>query len=187
MPRKTWKPSAAASSSAGFNEAAARCRGKQGPFNRPFAGLRGFNEAAARCRGKRVAPARLRGRPGASMRPRPDAAENRSCSSPAPRACGCFNEAAARCRGKPGTRAGNGRAQRGFNEAAARCRGKRRVGARLRPAGGRFNEAAARCRGKHPDRGFGRRAGGGASMRPRPDAAENLLPAGVHAGRGVLQ
>ena len=37
----------------------------------------------------------------ASMRPRPDAAENR-CGTPASRArAGRFNEAAARCRGKP--------------------------------------------------------------------------------------
>ena len=36
-----------------------------------------------------------------------------------------------------------------------------------------FNEAAARCRGKRKHRSAG--AGGlrGASMRPRPDAAEN--------------
>ena len=39
------------------------------------------------------------------------------------------------------------------------------------PAG--FNEAAARCRGKHPGGGLHERAGV-ASMRPRPDAAENL-------------
>ena len=39
---------------------------------------------------------------------------------------------------------------------------------------GRFNEAAARCRGKRPQR---MPLGGGvnASMRPRPDAAENIL------------
>ena len=39
----------------------------------------------------------------------------------------------------------------------------------------RFNEAAARCRGKHRlvDRVA---AGGAASMRPRPDAAENPAP-----------
>ena len=37
----------------------------------------------------------------ASMRPRPDAAENgEKISVPVPR-CVCFNEAAARCRGKP--------------------------------------------------------------------------------------
>ena len=39
--------------------------------------LRGrFNEAAARCRGKQVEAARADGARAASMRPRPDAAEN---------------------------------------------------------------------------------------------------------------
>ena len=38
----------------------------------------------------------------ASMRPRPDAAENPGLSSGAPRSPPCFNEAAARCRGKHG-------------------------------------------------------------------------------------
>ena len=38
--------------------------------------VRGFNEAAARCRGKRTFHRRLDRRPIASMRPRPDAAEN---------------------------------------------------------------------------------------------------------------
>ena len=60
-----------------------------------------FNEAAARCRGKRASTADLSAGLYASMRPRPDAAEN--AGSPAPRrpARWCFNEAAARCRGKP--------------------------------------------------------------------------------------
>ena len=61
----------------GFNEAAARCRGKRGKFRPPRPCGRRFNEAAARCRGKR---ARGNGAPNrvepASMRPRPDAAEN---------------------------------------------------------------------------------------------------------------
>ena len=61
----------------------------------------------------------------ASMRPRPDAAENRPRGIEARRAERRFNEAAARCRGKPR----NGTAEpscmvTGFNEAAARCRGK---------------------------------------------------------------
>ena len=38
----------------------------------------------------------------------------------------------------------------------------------------RFNEAAARCRGKRELRGAVLSAAGQASMRPRPDAAENL-------------
>ena len=60
-----------------------------------------FNEAAARCRGKLTAVQQDSQQPtAASMRPRPDAAENmpfRIRSSAAPDR---FNEAAARCRGK---------------------------------------------------------------------------------------
>ena len=61
-----------------------------------------FNEAAARCRGKPAARA-LRGQPEpeASMRPRPDAAENPPRRFDAGSGSCCFNEAAARCRGKP--------------------------------------------------------------------------------------
>ena len=40
-------------------------------------------------------------RPLASMRPRPDAAENGISTGGATPGWGCFNEAAARCRGKP--------------------------------------------------------------------------------------
>ena len=134
----------------------------------------------------------------ASMRPRPDAAENRRAR---PRHAACarrFNEAAARCRGKPAPSirmsairvfasmrprpdaAENGRPRLRrnewpgcFNEAAARCRGKlsRRSEAKSSPC--RFNEAAARCRGKRDMEEEEWRYGGGASMRPRPDAAEN--------------
>ena len=86
-----------------------------------------------------------------------------------------FNEAAARCRGKlvPGL-VGVGGGTR-FNEAAARCRGKRGGGsANAWTSCASFNEAAARCRGKHPLRGLAeRRRARAASMRPRPDAAEN--------------
>ena len=60
----------------------------------------------------------------ASMRPRPDAAENRAAGPRATRRSAGFNEAAARCRGKL-RRPGRGRTRRPcFNEAAARCRGK---------------------------------------------------------------
>ena len=126
-------------------------------------------DAAENCRmGRR----RRRRRP-ASMRPRPDAAENRGRSPPSG-PCGCrFNEAAARCRGKRDAAARQSLSRRPrFNEAAARCRGKQhhRRG-RPRPAGG-FNEAAARCRGKRRGCGSALRSRG-ASMRPRPDAAEN--------------
>ena len=41
---------------------------------------------------------------------------------------------------------------------------------------GRFNEAAARCRGKPPAALLAARDSHRASMRPRPDAAENLHP-----------
>ena len=78
MPRKTPLDFDFRSRShSGFNEAAARCRGKlpRGIRSPPYP--RRFNEAAARCRGKRV---RSRAPGGWSSR--------------------CFNEAAARCRGK---------------------------------------------------------------------------------------
>ena len=140
----------------------------------------------------------LRDRPDpASMRPRPDAAENpRFVCVVCGRSWG-FNEAAARCRGKHGGLDGSDRPARGFNEAAARCRGKRRRVRSPATFPPRFNEAAARCRGKRPRRGDrrrprrrfneaaarcrGKRRGGHvgrlplrpASMRPRPDAAEN--------------
>ena len=61
-----------------------------------------------------------------------------------------------------------------FNEAAARCRGKLRMPAGEDSVHSRFNEAAARCRGKRKD-AVARRRRQRASMRPRPDAAENSL------------
>ena len=110
-----------------FNEAAARCRGKRaadGHRARPEAR---FNEAAARCRGKLGRGGDVEPRSAASMRPRPDAAENGGPGWRSPRSApASFNEAAARCRGKrpaadcpPGSRSSCS-----FNEAAARCRGK---------------------------------------------------------------
>ena len=113
---------------AGFNEAAARCRGKthalqRGSFGDALASMRPRPDAAekrVRCQdaGGARAAASMRPRPdaaeklmqtaipacphGASMRPRPDAAEKRrrdeACRDP----YRCFNEAAARCRGKTG-------------------------------------------------------------------------------------
>ena len=109
----------------------------------------------------------------ASMRPRPDAAENgHSAMGRGSRACR-FNEAAARCRGKRGARRRSdpiqGASMRPRPDAAENGRGRAELGRGSR----RFNEAAARCRGKLP-RGRGRgRLGCDASMRPRPDAAEN--------------
>ena len=138
----------------GFNEAAARCRGKTrghaGGARRPRpASMRPRPDAAEKLAWPRL-PESLR--PLASMRPRPDAAEKPRCGT-ARGACSVrFNEAAARCRGKTFGRPPPLGSGRGFNEAAARCRGKTR---RCRVAGRvagvpsfRFNEAAARCRGK---------------------------------------
>ena len=84
-----------------------------------------------------------------------------------------FNEAAARCRGKQTLCVPYGTPRPGFNEAAARCRGKRPPAAHLERPGGRFNEAAARCRGKRRPERERPRTRAQASMRPRPDAAEN--------------
>ena len=84
----------------------------------------------------------------ASMRPRPDAAENGPGRLPERVLFLGFNEAAARCRGKLNSPGGHAGDRTRFNEAAARCRGKRlRDGRRSGPLL-RFNEAAARCRGK---------------------------------------
>ena len=100
MPRKTAIWSKVSGAVSGFNEAAARCRGKRlpGGDGRPHGPDR-FNEAAARCRGKLGAGHTTRSPSRASMRPRPDAAENQSRRRE-PAAPGSFNEAAARCRGK---------------------------------------------------------------------------------------
>ena len=77
MPRKTWSSLRDRTRrGASFNEAAARCRGKPGGAAR-----------RARCRR-------------ASMRPRPDAAENFRLFDYERDGTLRFNEAAARCRGK---------------------------------------------------------------------------------------
>ena len=110
---------------------------------------RGFNEAAARCRGKLTVPGDVGPAGAASMRPRPDAAENDDPPAPAAADDTRFNEAAARCRGKLSSPTRSPARRRSFNEAAARCRGKLWLVA----------EQAAE--------------GEVASMRPRPDAAEN--------------
>ena len=139
----------------------------------------------------------------ASMRPRPDAAENKrrrrvrpgqwsACFNEAaarcrgkpapfgtmvPDCCG-FNEAAARCRGKPAAATRTPpRPPRRFNEAAARCRGKPGLIIFFLPRQPGFNEAAARCRGKLDQGGSRELVPVAASMRPRPDAAENSTPA----------
>ena len=62
-----------------------------------------------------------------------------------------------------------------FNEAAARCRGKPSMAVLSGAARAeRFNEAAARCRGKPRSVAEDLGSAAHASMRPRPDAAENL-------------
>ena len=108
----------------------------------------------------------------ASMRPRPDAAENnddrnaldrRTAASMRPRPDAAENGVSARCFAAGGTR---------FNEAAARCRGKPALRQRLddrRPASMRPRPDAAENLRRVAAGRFRVRA----SMRPRPDAAEN--------------
>ena len=75
-----------------------------------------------------------------------------------------------------------------FNEAAARCRGKPTSAPRLRPGRPRFNEAAARCRGKRKRSQTIPAGDQAASMRPRPDAAENVPPKALfHPRQAGLQ
>ena len=102
MPRKTralarrWSAARAR-----FNEAAARCRGKRRGGGQPghaaHASMRPRPDAAENSGRRSAATVRDR----ASMRPRPDAAENeRSLLLASPAMIASFNEAAARCRGK---------------------------------------------------------------------------------------
>ena len=136
----------------------------------------GFNEAAARCRGKRAGdhalPRRLAA-PRASMRPRPDAAENRhllrvlrpgSLASMRPRPDAAENPGAFARDGRRGAASMRPRPDAAENElqaAALRVRhgasmrprpdAAENTRCRRRPRSGparRFNEAAARCRGK---------------------------------------
>ena len=106
MPRKTsGGQRKGGSRPRSFNEAAARCRGKRSPPRTPASSAEGFNEAAARCRGKRrMAKLYYLQFQYASMRPRPDAAENFQGEGQWRSSDRCFNEAAARCRGKRGLR-----------------------------------------------------------------------------------
>ena len=126
MPRKTSsRAAAAASATPRFNEAAARCRGKQPDpaFGRAEhrASMRPRPDAA-----ENVAGAVLRDEHGgASMRPRPDAAENYRVNAL------CAAAGVASMRPRPDAAENSmrrasvqGRHER-FNEAAARCRGKR--------------------------------------------------------------
>ena len=138
------------------------------------ASMRPRPDAAENRRGLHIS---IQGGATASMRPRPDAAENLPRRRTARRGCRRFNEAAARCRGKPRAAPGGPRRLRRFNEAAARCRGK--------PHGAVDDDAetlAASMRPR-PDAAENRPnpvvwspPADAASMRPRPDAAENPLP-----------
>ena len=175
MPRKTAICAAQPASPAGFNEAAARCRGKRAHTYPAAEDREGFNEAAARCRGKRFKfVGRGRGAGPASMRPRPDAAENllfevrphqRRSASMRPRPDAAENahpgqDLAAGSRASMRPRPDAAENSRGvarsvfgvprFNEAAARCRGKRNNARSFEGGFDGFNEAAARCRGKLP-------------------------------------
>ena len=100
----------------------------------------------------------------ASMRPRPDAAENFSAQL---LSCATW---IASMRPRPDAAENRG--------APTSTLDRRRRG---------FNEAAARCRGKPGGRGRGERRAD-ASMRPRPDAAENVITsANVPASPSPLQ
>ena len=102
----------------------------------------------------------------ASMRPRPDAAENHVPAAERRRGHWRFNEAAARCRGKP-----DGRADRRQGVLAASMR--------PRPDAAENNRVRRRRRGAER-----------ASMRPRPDAAENarrLRAKGLEAARASMR
>ena len=88
MPRKTPPPVRLfrRGTTGRFNEAAARCRGKLSEIVRgcaasPAASMRPRPDAAENPHRDR---ARAVGRAGASMRPRPDAAENRLHRAPVP-------------------------------------------------------------------------------------------------------
>ena len=204
MPRKTWPASGPRKPATGFNEAAARCRGKRRPLRPGARGRGGFNEAAARCRGKRLRRVRLGpDHARASMRPRPDAAENSRLqvrrflpprASMRPRPDAAENHRVARIRirdsgasmrprpdaAENGERRrvgglGGGASMRPRPDAAENSVSP--LGLMLRPCC--FNEAAARCRGKRHHR-RARPCGASASMRPRPDAAENARCRGCH-------
>ena len=84
-----------------------------------------------------------------SMRPRPDAAENRVPPAPAVNRAPAFNEAAARCRGKPHwTRIWRGSRRRPSMRPRPDAAENHQIAAPLIPLPRAFNEAAARCRGK---------------------------------------
>ena len=101
MPRKTLMTDTERRRQRRFNEAAARCRGKLRPRRRTAAveaaSMRPRPDAAENQRGRAEI---LTDRALASMRPRPDAAENAGDDLERDLGGRRFNEAAARCRGK---------------------------------------------------------------------------------------
>ena len=99
----------------------------------------------------------------ASMRPRPDAAEN-----PLPDRMG---DRTGRASMRPRPDAAENDRSATYGYAVGDC----------------FNEAAARCRGKLPARAQTGLLLLGASMRPRPDAAENIRPSSKLPASSGLQ
>ena len=108
----------------------------------------------------------------ASMRPRPDAAENVHDHGDQRGGAGCFNEAAARCRGKPG----DDGVSPAWQDASMRPRPDAAENSIQQAEGYWRRMASMRPRpdaAENVDGGGGDRAAAVASMRPRPDAAEN--------------
>ena len=125
MPRKTRGFVGRGAARRRFNEAAARCRGKLPRLGRLAAALGASMRPRPDAAENAAAALQVAGQVRASMRPRPDAAENARRGAGAARRAPRFNEAAARCRGKLlETGPAPAVVQTGFNEAAARCRGK---------------------------------------------------------------
>ena len=173
MPRKTIPCLATRVKGDSFNEAAARCHGKQ-PAAPPAEGER---QASMRPRPDATenfrAGTSLYRRLTASMRPRPDATENGGAPAPQrpdpvasmrPRPDATENDGSLRQRGRGAVGASmrprpdatentddpddSGPRRHRFNEAAARCHGKHSHYCAGGHTASRFNEAAARCHGK---------------------------------------
>ena len=136
-----------------FNEAAARCRGKRCACWRRRRRRRSFNEAAARCRGKPGRPAVFPRFRSASMRPRPDAAENAAGFTGSLR----LGDASMRPRPDAAENLARTLRDRGVDPASMRPRPDAAENGRDRGFdlvhADRFNEAAARCRGKRAGAG----------------------------------
>ena len=150
MPRKTAARLPRLRQPPRFNEAAARCRGKHTTINGAIADTEVASMRPRPDAAENLRDAKLEGGDVvASMRPRPDAAENARRHTPENGCPASFNEAAARCRGK-----------RSHDRSHDHTRD-----ASMRPR----PDAAENLPGDYSDRAFSE-----ASMRPRPDAAENI-------------